>query len=90
MVTWYFVYVLRSKKDKNLYTGYTKDIKKRLKEHNEGKVTSTKHRAPFNLIYFEGSQDKYDAIHREKYLKTAYGKRYLKNRLKNQNSSTNS
>jgi putative endonuclease len=45
--------VLRSDKDKNLYTGYTNDIKKRVKEHNEGKVTSTKNRVPLRLIYFE-------------------------------------
>lgn len=67
MVRWYFVYVLRSDKDKNLYTGYTNDIKKRVKEHNEGKVTSTKNRVPLRLIYFEASLNKYDAIHREKY-----------------------
>lgn len=67
MATWYFVYLLRSEKDKNLYTGYTSDIKKRVKEHNDGKVTSTKHRVPLRLIYFEASQNKYDAIHREKY-----------------------
>lgn len=83
MARWYFVYVLRSDKDKNLYTGYTNDLKKRVKEHNEGKVTSTKNRVPLRLIYFEASYNKYDAIHREKYLKTTYGKRYLKNRLKN-------
>lgn len=82
MARWYFVYVLRSDKDKNLYTGYTNDIKKRVKEHNEGKVTSTKNRVPLRLIYFEASHNKYDAIHREKYLKTTYGKRYFKNRLK--------
>ncbi len=79
----YFVYVLKSLKDGNFYTGYTSDIKKRFTEHNDGLNKSTKHRRPFELIYFEGSPNKYDAIHREKYLKSSYGKRYIKNRLKN-------
>jgi len=79
----YFVYVLRSEKDKKFYTGYTSNIKRRIKEHNDGLNTSTKHRRPLNLVYFEGALNKYDAIHREKYLKTTYGKRYIKNRIKN-------
>jgi len=79
----YYVYVLRSQKDRMLYTGYTSNLVKRIKEHNGGKVKSTKNRLPFKLIYFEGSLNHNDALHREKYLKTTYGKRYLKNRLKN-------
>ena len=51
--------------------------------HNAGKVNSTKFRRPFELVYFEACRSMEDAIHREKYLKTAYGKRYLQNRLKN-------
>lgn len=64
------------------YTGYTSNLKKRIERHNSGLVESTKHRKPFDLIYFEGSTNKYDAIAREKYLKSGMGKRYLKNRLK--------
>ena len=79
----YYVYVLQSLKDKNYYIGYTNDLKKRVKEHNSGKVTSTKYRKPFKLIYYEASKNRQDAIHREKYLKTTYGHRYLNNRLKN-------
>lgn len=79
----YYVYVLQSKKDKNLYVGITNDLKSRLKLHNEGKVTSTKSRLPLKLIYYEACLNRDDIIHREKYLKTSWGKRYLKNRLKN-------
>lgn len=79
----YYVYTLQSKKDKRWYTGFTVDIRKRFKEHNEGKYTSwTKGRGPFELIYFEGCKNKVDANNREKYLKTGMGKRYLKNRLR--------
>jgi hypothetical protein len=42
----YFVYILKSKKDNNLYIGSTNNIKKRMKEHNGGKVFSTKPRIP--------------------------------------------
>jgi putative endonuclease len=79
----YFVYVLLSKKDKKFYTGYTSNLEERVKEHNSGKVSSTKQRAPFDLIYYEFCFNQQDALHREKYLKSTYGKRYIRNRLKN-------
>ena len=79
----YFVYILRSSLDGKFYTGYTSDINKRLAEHNSGKVESTRKRIPFELVYFEYCLNLYDALNREKYLKTTYGKRYIKQRLKN-------
>jgi len=80
---YYYIYVLKSEKDGNLYTGYTSDLKQRLEKHNKGAVPSTKQRRPLKLIYFEGCLNQQDAIHREKYLKTYYGKAYIKNRLRN-------
>jgi len=77
-----YTYVLQSEKDSRLYTGSTNDLRKRLSEHNHGKVSSTKHREPFKLIYYEACINEQDARAREKYLKTGMGKRYLKNRLK--------
>ena len=79
----YYIYILKSLKDNQLYTGYTSDLKKRLEEHNSGQVNSTKNRLPLKLIYFEGCINQQDATHREKYLKTRWGKRYLKERMKN-------
>ena len=79
----YYVYVLRSQFDKKFYTGFTSDLVKRLEDHNTGKVLSTRKRIPFDVVYYECSLNQDDAIHREKYLKTAYGKRYIKQRLKN-------
>ena len=79
----YFVYVLKSLRDGNFYIGYTHDLKKRLREHNEGISKSTMYRRPFELIYFEGCVNIKDAMHREKYLKTTYGHRYIRNRPKN-------
>ncbi|MCK3683809.1 GIY-YIG nuclease family protein [Maribellus sp. YY47] len=80
--TYYWVYVLQSKKDGKKYTGYTQNLPLRFEAHQKGKVPSTKHRRPFELIYFEGCLNKEDALKREKYLKSYYGKMYLGNRLK--------
>lgn len=82
-MNFYYIYILKSKKDGMLYTGYTNNLKRRLEEHNKGLVPSTKNRTPLNLIYFEGCLSQKDATKREKYLKSAWGKRYLKNRMKN-------
>lgn len=79
----YYVYILQSEKDSNLYVGYTKDLKQRLSLHNNGKVKSTAHRRPLKLLYFEGCLNQQDATKREKYLKTAWGKRYIKSRINN-------
>ena len=47
----FYFYTLQSLKDKNLYSGYTRDLKKRIKEHNNGHVISTKDRIPFEIVY---------------------------------------
>ncbi len=78
----YYVYVLHSLNDHRLYTGFTENLRQRLKQHNDGKIVSTKVRRPFMMIYYEACHSQEDALHREKYLKTAYGKRFIKNRLK--------
>ena len=51
-------------------------------DHSKGKGHSTKNRLPVKLVYYEACLDQQDATHREKYLKTAWGKRYIKTRLK--------
>jgi putative endonuclease len=78
----YYTYVLQSSKDKNYYTGWTVDLRGRLKQHNDGKVYSTRLREPLEVIYYEACLNKDDATQREKYLKSGIGKRYLKIRLK--------
>ena len=77
----YFTYVLRSQKNNQFYIGFTKDLKARIALHNSGKVRSTAGRQPLSLIYYEACLSETDTINREKYLKTGYGRRYLKNRL---------
>ncbi len=65
----YYLYVLKSKKDSLGYIGSTTDLKRRFKEHNEGKVLSTKSRRPFSLVYYEAYLDELDARLREANLK---------------------
>jgi putative endonuclease len=78
----YYTYVLLSKKDRNFYIGHTSDLKKRFKEHANGKTKSTKPRRPFDLVYYEACSNLIDAVRREKFLKTGPGGQYLKKRLK--------
>lgn len=80
---WYYVYILQSDLDGKFYTGYTKNLELRFNQHQKGKVSSTKDRRPLRLIYFEACLNQQDATSREKYLKTHYGRMYIKKRLKN-------
>lgn len=65
----FFVYLLKSKRDENLYIGCTSDLRKRFKEHNLGLVTSTKSRIPFGIVYYEAYLSRQDAFEREYNLK---------------------
>ena len=77
-----YVYVLRSLHDKQFYAGLTRNLSARLQAHNNGLVNSTKKRIPLELVYWEGCRNESDAAQREKYLKSAWGKRYIKSRLR--------
>ena len=62
-------YILKCS-DNSLYTGWTNDIKHRLKMHNEGKGAKyTRARLPVELVYFEEFETKTEALHREIELK---------------------
>lgn len=78
----FYTYVLISKLDGRHYIGFTKDLRNRLQEHNNGKVFATKSRMPLELIYYEACQTEEKAIKREKYFKTGFGRRFLKERIK--------
>jgi putative endonuclease len=79
----YYVYLLQSQKDKGYYIGYTSDLKLRFSQHLDGKVESTKHRRPLELIYYESYSSKELAEERERQLKR-FGSAYnaLLKRLK--------
>lgn len=78
-----YVYILKSSVDSNLYVGCTHDLKQRLVLHNCKKVPSTAKRTPLILIYYEAYMDKRDAFARETFLKTGWGKNYVKKVLHN-------
>ncbi len=65
----FYTYILKSKKDGELYIGSTKDLRKRFKEHNSGMVFSTKLRRPFGIVYYEAYKSEKDARKRERNLK---------------------
>ena len=78
----FYTYVLISEKDKKLYIGYSTNVKLRFEQHCKGLVDSTKNRRPLKLIYYEACINQEDAINREKYFKTHYGRLFLHKRLK--------
>jgi len=80
----HYVYILQSNKNGSLYIGFTSDLNKRIKEHNNGKSFHTKKYIPWKIVYFEGYCDRNDAYSREQSLKLhAQGLRRLKERLRN-------
>ncbi|MBT0811566.1 GIY-YIG nuclease family protein [Litoribacter ruber] len=74
----YYTYILKSTKDGKYYYGHSKDLTKRLKEHNAGKVRSTKGRRPFVILYSETFTSKSEAYKREMYFKSIEGYNYLR------------
>lgn len=77
----FFTYVLFSEGFKRFYKGHCKDLELRLSEHNSGRVSSTKHFIPWRVIYFESFPEINEAIKREKYFKSAAGRRFLKKQI---------
>ena len=75
------VYVIESLADQTWYTGMAIDPVRRLKEHNEGKNRFTKGHRPWKIIYTEIHPDWAQARGREKYLKTAAGKIWIRKQL---------
>jgi putative endonuclease len=79
----FYVYVLKSLKDEELYIGSTNNLKRRFAEHQNGKSFSTKFRLPFELIYYEAYKKEKDALIREQSLKLrGNARRFLKERIK--------
>ncbi len=79
----FYLYVLKSLKDSELYIGSTNNLKRRFEEHQNGKSFSTKLRRPFELVYYEAYKSEKDARLREKALKLrGNARRFLKERIK--------
>lgn len=78
----FYAYVIRSLTFDFYYKGHCQDLDSRLKQHNAGFTQSIKKYIPFALVYFEEFETRQEAIKRERYFKTAAGRRFLKSRLK--------
>ncbi len=76
-----YLYILLLKNNK-LYKGLSDDLRRRIDEHNRGKVKSTKNLRPIKLIHYESYLNKRDAMRREKFLKTTEGRRLLRQQLR--------
>ena len=79
----FIMYILISKVFKKTYTGHTDNIAKRLKDHNLGRSTFSKRYRPWEVIHKEEFKTEQEAGRRERYLKTAAGRRYLKKTIFN-------
>jgi putative endonuclease len=78
----FYVYVLRSVSDDGFYIGYSVNLRKRIQEHKQGSAFATSFRGPWRLIYYEAYLNQYDALGRERYLKSGAGRRFLKAQLR--------
>jgi putative endonuclease len=77
----FYAYVIKSINNEFYYKGHCKDLEKRLKQHSSGMTSSIKRYAPFKIAYFEEFETIDGAVNREKYFKTAAGRKYLKSKL---------
>lgn len=77
----YYTYILKSSIDGTKYIGHTVDLKKRLKEHNQGQSKYTSTKAPFVLIWYCAFKTKEKAVSFEKYLKSSSGFAFSNKRL---------
>ena len=78
----HYIYLLKLN-DNTIYTGRSDDLKRRITEHKQRKVKSTKKKLPVLLFYYEAYINKKDVIARELYLKTGDGRREIRKQLKN-------
>ena len=77
----FFIYVLVSQKDGRIYIGQTANLKQRLLTHNQGYCKSTKPYRPWSMRHSESFKSRAQAVMRERYLKSAAGRKFLKNLL---------
>ena len=77
----YYVYFLKSEKDRGLYIGRTNDIKRRFAEHQRGEVQSTRSRRPLVFLGYEVCQSELDSVRLEKEWKMGYKREELKKRF---------
>jgi putative endonuclease len=71
------IYILKLA-DGTHYTGITKDLSRRMSEHNRGKCRYTHDKLPFSIIHTEEKENYKTAATLERHIKNTGTKRYLK------------
>ena len=79
----FYVYVLLSQTKRRTYVGSTFNVEERLKQHNFGKVKSSKPYAPYTLIYKEEFLTLKEARQKETFFKSTSGRRKIKQLIEN-------
>src|SRR5690606_20743635 len=77
-----YVYIIRSEATDRMYTGFTKDLKKRLRDHNNGKSYHTQKFKPWKIVAYFAFSDEQKARDFEKYLKTGSGIAFARKHLR--------
>ena len=73
----FYLYILKSNKNGKYYVGSTHDLENRLKQHNYGKIKSTKSLVPLKIVYTERYSTNTDARKRELYIKRRKSRKYI-------------
>jgi len=74
----FYVYILKSVKNNKLYKGFTKDLRRRVNEHNCGNSKFSKENGPWKLIYYEAFILENDTRREELFLKSGKGRERIK------------
>jgi len=77
----FYAYVLKSCDHDYYYKGHCFDLQERIQQHNAGMTKSIRPYIPFYLTYFESFETEVESIQREKFFKSAAGRRFLKNKI---------
>ncbi len=73
-----WVYAISSLNFNYIYVGMSINVSERIERHNSGRERTTKHYAPYKLIYVEECENRIEARKREKYWKSGVGKEQLR------------
>ncbi len=79
----YYIYILYSSKSRDFYYGYTENLQKRFREHNQGLSKATAPYKPWQLVFYGAFENMKKVKDFELYLKTGSGKAFAYKRLLN-------
>ena len=77
----FYTYILRSSKSHIFYYGHTSNLRRRIKQHNNGVMRATKPHTPWKLVWYCAFETLKQAKDFELYLKTGSGKAFAYKRL---------